>query len=249
MKPFHALSSDDLLKILQKELSPVPPRGKGRTKKHTESWVTCHFLAGIAGSDLLEYPLCIEPGDRHDLVLSYRSGKTGIEITEGVHKDDAKVDAYSEHKGISGARLFPQYRIEDEHSRKEIEDIARGRHQPQKFPHIEDRVQQNWIGAIMHFAKRKAEKFALLEFDEYDRNWLLIYDNWSPAVHGYHNVATPLARQLFDSEWQNPFEKVFILANPYTLENHYVVWEFSRNAEIMKHHVPDWSSYSAQLAS
>lgn len=243
MEPFLALSSHDLPSTLQKYLVPVPPRTKGRKTSHTESWVTCHFLMVVAESDLLEYPLCVEPGDRPDLVLSSQSGKTGIEITEAVSQVGAWVDAHAEREGISGTRFIPPHYVNEERSKEEIDDIARGMDPSQKLPHMGDQIEQNWIEAMMHRVKCKAKKFTSPGFSEPYRNWLLIYDNWSPAVHGYHDVATPLAQGLYNREWRNPFEKVFILRGGHT------VWEFSCNAEIMKLHVSGQSSYSIQLTS
>ena len=249
MKSFRASSANDLLETLENIPVPVPPRSEGRENDHTENWVACHFLAGIAESDLFEYHLCVEPRERPDLVLSSQSGKTGIEITEAIHEEAAEADVHSKPEEKYDILPVPHYRIGEKRSLEERKNIPIARERTQRLPHMGDSIERNWIEAMVHFTKRKAGKFASLGFGKHDRNWLLIYDNWSPGVHGYHDVATPLSRQLFDWEWKNPFEKVFILANPHTLENHYVVWEFSRNAEIIKHHVPDRYSYSVQLAS
>lgn len=243
MKPFHAPSCHGLLRTLEKNPVSVPPRGKLRKNKHTESWVTHYFLVAIANPGLLEYPLSVEPGDRPDLVLSSRSGKIGIEITEVVSQVGAWVDAHAEEEGISGIRFIPPYRVNEKRSSEEIDQIARGMDPSQVLPHMGDQIEQNWIEAMIYRAKHKAGKFDSPGFAKYGRNWLLIYDNWSPAVHGYHDVAKPLAQELYNSEWQNPFDKVFIL------ESRHAVWEFSRNAEIMKVHDSRHSSYSIQLAS
>lgn len=242
MESFHASSSEFLLRTLGKKIVPVPPRTK-RTTYHTENWVTCYFLVAVAESDLLQYPLCVEPGDRPDLVLSSQSGKVGIEITEAVPEDRVQVDKYSERNRISGPRFIPQYRVCENRPKKEIEDIAKGRGQDQDRPLMRDQIEENWIEAMTYRVKCKAEKFASQGFAKHDRNWLLIYDNWSPAVHGYQIVAKPLAQELYNCIWPNPFEKVFILRG----DNK--VWEFSRNAEIMKLHGPGQSSYSVQLAN
>ena len=260
MQPFHAKSFHDLRRTLEQFPVPVPPRGnKGRTKEHTQPWVIRHFLVAIAESDLLEYPMDIEPGDRPDLVLSSPFRKTGIEITEAVPQDRAKVEALIVNKKITetvpedraevgacpesddlddiagpidipGTRFVPPYRYGEERSDEEIEDIARKRDRTRYLPHMGDSIERNWIEAMMCITKHKARKLALPGFAKHSRSWLLIYDNWSPAAHGCHNVAKPLAQQLFNCEWRNPFERILILRDGPT------VWEFTRNSEIRKFH-------------
>lgn len=63
MGPFNAVSPADLHRKLRAYDVRVPPRGHGRTTSRTERWVTCRFLATIAGADLLHFPLRVEPGD------------------------------------------------------------------------------------------------------------------------------------------------------------------------------------------
>ena len=266
MQSFHAPSVHDLLRILGEVPIPErpPPREKRKTE-YTEKWVIRYFFEAIAETGLLEYPLCVEHRDKPDVVLSSRIGKTGIEITEAVPKDRAKVEAWLGNKGnremvpenwselvadsepddlggssesidIPGTRLVPPYHYGEERSKKEIEGIARKRDRTQDRPFMGDWIEQNWIEAMKGYTRHKAGKFALPGFATHDRNWLLIYDNWSPGIHGYHEVAKPLAQQLSNCEWRNPFEKIFILQG-----DGQTVWEFSRDAEIMKLHGPGHS--------
>ena len=112
MQSFHALSSCDLLKTLEKFRVSVPLRGKkGRTKEHTQPWVVRHFLLAVAESGLLEYPLFVEAGDRPDLVLSSPLRKTGVEITEAVPQDRAKVEALIVNKEIT--ETVPEEKAEE----------------------------------------------------------------------------------------------------------------------------------------
>lgn len=107
MNSFDAASSDELCHRLRANDVPIPWRTRGRTTAHTETWVTCRFLAALAGADLLCFPLNVKPGDRPDLVLTMPSARTGVEITEAVPEDKARVDAYSEHEGIDDFRFIP----------------------------------------------------------------------------------------------------------------------------------------------
>jgi len=42
----------------------VCPRGQRRTTLETEAWIAQHVLSALIATDLLEYPLKIEPSDR-----------------------------------------------------------------------------------------------------------------------------------------------------------------------------------------
>lgn len=220
MRPFRALSPQDLVRELHANDVQVPPRSRGRTTAHCETWVTCRFLAEVSESGLLDYPLAVTPGDRPDLVLSSASGRTGIEITEAVPTDKARVDALSEREGIADFRYMPRYRAgEKRRSVQEIEDIARGR-VPTYPPMVRD-----WVEAMLYFAERKADRFARPGFAKHDRNWLLIYNNWSSTAGLDDQAAmTALDRELFNQDEPSPFDRIFILRS---LD---VVWDFSRGA-------------------
>lgn len=232
MRPFHASSPRNLLHQLRAIDVHVPPRTEDRTTEHCETWASCRFLAAICKSGLLEYPLAVIPGDRPDLVLSSVSGRTGMEITEAVPMNKARVDALSEREGIADFRYIPRYRAgEEKRSAQEIRDIARGR--VPTYPHMGDSIERDWVEAMLYFAERKADRFTRPGFAQHDRNWLLVYDNWSP-VAGLDDQAatTALDRQLFDRDWPNPYDRIFIL------RSRDVVWEFSRSAEAVAHPSP-----------
>ncbi len=198
-----------------------------------------HFLKAVAESGRIEYPLCVEHKDRPDLVLSCGTGKTGIEITNAVPEDWKRAAAEKERITIPPSVVFvPPFRIGDrERSKDEIEKMARNQAPAQLRPHMGNSIERNWVEAMVCITERKAEKFAAPGFEKHGRNWLLIYDNWSPApTGGYQEVAKPLAQQLFNCEWGNPFEKILILKG-----DGQTVWEFSHDAEFIKLHGPGHS--------
>ena len=87
-----AVSPADLYRELRTNEIRVPGRTQGRTTSHTETWVAGRFLATIAATDLLHFPLRVEPGERPDLVLFPPTGRIGIELTEAISTDQARVD-------------------------------------------------------------------------------------------------------------------------------------------------------------
>ena len=236
MRPFNVSSASDLREWVDKNgIRSVPPRTKRKTVD-SENWVICHFLPIISGTDLLEYPLCVTPGDRPDLVLSSRSGKTGIEITTAIPQDAAEIEAFVENKEMSDVAFFaPHYKPgEEKRSRDEIIHIVSGN--CQNPPFMGDAIERSWIDAMLHFVKNKSKTFNKPDFAKYDKNWLLVYDDWRPrassvSVVGDH--ANSLSAQLFNCEWKNPFDKVFILKDTNT------VFEFSQNEQFKKHMISD----------
>ena len=237
MPPFEVASSSALAAILRANDVRVsrPGHGRGRDRKQrSERRIACRFLAAMSGAGRPEFPLRVEMGERPDLVLTTPSGRVRIEITEAVPRDRVRVDARSEDEGIKGLRYIPPYRVSDSpRSQSEIGKIARGQIRPR--PQMENLVVRNWVEAVLDRVERKVENFWKQDFRKYPDNWLLIYDNWSPAPQPDNDVAVEcLGRRLADLSGRNPFCRVFVQE-----ERH--VREFSRDAGILKHPIPeDW---------
>ena len=242
MDHLDAASANDLCGQLRANDVRVPARTEGRTTGHVETRITCRFLATICWTNLLEFPLRVEAEDRPDLVLTMPSGKTGIEITEAIARDKARVDAYARDKGIDGPFFIPRYRVSDPpRSQAEIEKIARG--QTQNYPDMGDSIEHDWVEAIHYFVSRKSEIFTKPGFATYPSNWLLIYDNLG-SLNEPRVPMEKLARQISEHEPRVPFDRVFVLRS-------LNVWEFRVNgAVVVRHTVPkawhdSWSGASA----
>lgn len=235
MPTFEVASSSALAAILRTNDVRVPRPGHGRgrdRKQRSERRIACRFLAAMSGTGRLEFPLRVETGERPDLVLTTPSGRVGIEITEAVPRDRVRVDARSEDEGIVGLHYMPPYRVSDSpRSQSEIGKIARGQIRPR--PQMENLVVRNWVEAVLDRVECKAENCRKQDFRKYPDNWLLIYDNWSPAPQPDDDVAVEcLGRRLVDLSGRSPFCRVFVQE-----ERH--VREFSRDAGILKHPIPD----------
>lgn len=235
MRPFEVASSSALAATLRANDVRVPPPGHGcgrDRKQRSERWITCRFLDAVSGAGLLEFPLRVETGERPDLVLTTPSGRMGIEITVAIPRDRARVDACSEDKEIDGFHYIPRYRVTDApRSQSEIGKIARGQIRP--LPHMGNSIERNWVEAVFDRVERKIESFGKQGFGKYPDNWLLIYDNWSPAPRLNGHVAVEcLGRRIFDLSERNPFCRVFLQE-----ERH--IWEFAQDTGVLKHPIPD----------
>lgn len=230
MFPIHAKSPCALRTNLRDIDVRVPQ--EGRTTAPSEIWVSCHFLVAVSETDLLGYPLSIMTGDRPDLVLSSPSEHTGIEITRAVSENQVQVDKYAERNNIPCVLGYHYEPGEEKFSQQKIKAIAEG--QIQSLPWMGDQIEREWVDAMLYFTKKKAENFAHPDFKKYDRNWLLIYDNWSPYadLDAYPDATTDLGGQLFNCDSKNPFDRVFILRSRH-------VWDFSCGENVVKHAIPD----------
>ena len=231
MDPFDAASLSELHDNLRARDVGVPGRTEGRTTELSETWIACRFLATAGGEGLLEFPLCLEPGERPDLVVTMPSGSM-IEITEAVPTDGAKVDAYSEHKEIDECRFIPRYRVGDApRSRAEIEKIARGR--VRNLPRMGGADVDDWVEAMLHIVARKSRSFAKPGFKEHPGNWLLVYDNWTGTAGIDEEMAMErLDQHMFAQASKNPFSRIFVLRSRSVLE-------FAPRADVVRHPIPD----------
>lgn len=232
MNRIDARSPAELDRELRANDVQVPGRTQGRTTAHTETWVACRFLATIAGADLLQFPARVEPGDRPDVVLSGSAEQIGVELTEAISTDQAKVDAMVEREGTSDLRVIPRYRPSDPpRSKSEIRVLARGK--SKVLPRMGDSVECDWVEAMLQIIARKAVVFLKPGFAQYPRNWLVVYDNWKPVAALDEQLAVPrLDEKLSGSGWRYPFCKVFV-------QRPRMIWEFCDGSLPIGHSIPD----------
>ena len=232
MDAFDARSLAELDRELRAKDVQVPGRTEGRQTKDVETWVACRFLATVARSGLLQFPVRVEHGERPDFVLSAKNGSVGIELTEAISPDQARVDAFVERDGKCGFRPVPRYRISDpKRSRSEIRALAQGK--SQLLPRMGDSVERDWVEAMSEIVAHKAAVFVKPGFASYLANWLLVYDNWKPVALLDEAPATAkLCHQLSSGGWSYPFCKVFV-------QRPRAIWEFNGDPSCVGHWIPD----------
>lgn len=213
-----ANSADDLLRSVGAIDIAVPLRTEGRTTEQCERWSICRFLSTYAETDLLQYPLQVEKHERPDLLLSLPSSRIGIEITEAVPEDWAWADARREKLDLETIVSLQRFRpAEPRRSKQEIDNIARGSSRGDGW--AGDAPEKEWADAMLHVAARKSDKCQSPGFEQFEMNWLLIYDNWPlPALKAEKAVAF-LAQRLANLDMPLPFESIFI-------EREHFIWQF-----------------------
>jgi len=63
-----------------------------RTTEQVERWSICRFLATYGNTRFVRYPLVVEKRERPDYCLNSRGLLIGVEITEAVSEDMARID-------------------------------------------------------------------------------------------------------------------------------------------------------------
>ena len=224
---FDAQSANDLIFKLQSYDTCVP--SSGQKTRHSERWIICHFLSAIANTSLLSYPLCVKHGDKPDLVLGFTQGLNsciGIEIIMAVPQSLAHLQAKFEREDSVEFYPVPEIKFHDSPWPREkvenyVQSTIRGWQPP---PIMGDRMERNWKEAIIGVVTKKAKKYESNVIKRYPTNWLLIYDNWSPAPPDWEVkvITKELHQCLYISELQHPFERVFVMG-------HELIWEFRKD--------------------
>ena len=242
-KSFEVSSSYDLNCKLHSFYISVPPRGRGRKTEHTERWVTCRFLCTIANSHLLSYPLRVKSMDKPDLLLEIKTSKpkrVGVEITEAVSQFQANHDArIAQSDDSTDIHLIPEYTFIDQNlSSTEFKKRKKEFEEGRERPIMGNAVELNWKKAILGFVCKKTAKFSHPDFTHYPENWLLIYDNWSPCPPDseVRNMINELSHSLFANDWQQPFDRVFILRFE-------MLWELNKDKHPISYRVTTPGSF------
>lgn len=220
MKSFRTNSSQELLSILKQIDISVPLRTEVRTTEHCERWSICRFLTSFTDSAFLSFPLRIIHRDKPDFLLELNERKVGIEITEVVPENDSAIDAYREHKEIDGPFFLKRHlpgdaklRGADLKREATSDDPGNG--------WCGDSAEREWTSAMKSFVQQKIAKSQKQDFELFERNWLLMYDNWPLPALDQAVAAKLLFESLAPKEYV-PFENIFIECSSQ-------YWVFSHN--------------------
>ncbi|MXY91211.1 MAG: hypothetical protein F4Y89_11835 [Gammaproteobacteria bacterium] len=239
MEPIDARSPKELKRKLRERDVSVPLRGMGQTKEHRETWAACRLLETLADSCLLRYPLRVEHTDRPDLIVTLPDSQIGIELVEAIATDQArfteKINRKYANSESSGIEIIatPRFRQSDPQLTKPEMKALVSRTVSSKAlnesPIMGDAFERDWLEGMIHCIDDKTDKFRKCGFTKKPTNWLQIYDNWRPHPHE-HIVIKMLERELSDSGWKNPFDKVFVLGSR-------SIWEFGKDCQVVEHEI------------
>jgi len=228
MVELTAQSPDEMRRAVSRIDISVAPRGEGRTSEQCERWSICRLLAAVSESSWLQYPVNLGKRERPDYLLAEKSSFTGIEITEAVPPDWARVDV---RRKVLGEQMLLLQRFRPDEPRRssaEIDRIASGTARSDGW--AGDSPEREWAAAMLHTFMRKIEVARKPGFQLFDRNWVLIYDNWPlPGVED-PKAAAYLMQQL-EATALTPFDAFFV-------ESGKAIWSFSADG-YRSHPIPE----------
>jgi len=190
-------SAGDLIRQLGEIDFFVPRRTEGRRSYHRERYCIVRYLAALARSSLLKFPLRAEKWDSPDFLLHLSDGTvTGIEITEAGTERAQRATSQLE-KSLPGSFM------EDEEIRLPGEAL-RGR------PYIGNEPELELKEIILVSIARKVEALNRGHYAKADRYDLLIYDNSHLVPLAKLGALAPLLKPAL-TEWlrQNQTERAF----------------------------------------
>jgi hypothetical protein len=193
----------------------VPLRSKGRKTEHTEHYSLVSFLEAFHLENLFTFPFQVIFRDRPDVLITSSVGNIGIEITESIPEQLANAQFLLEKNFKGYAVLEPEFFGWDAPDRTdaEIMEILQA-----SQVHLigqgmsGNSVEERWITGIEGCITKKTAKLLKPEFDKFDINWLLIYDNQSKPMLNKKYVSDSL-HPFLGSYWNGintTFDKIFI---------------------------------------
>lgn len=174
----------------------VPLRHEHRNHDHTE--IHSILAALKCGRDLpLAFPAKIIHSDRPDIVIETPVETIGVEIVEAVSPTAASLEVLRARtpqapthararKEIPGSPQLPARQLKQVLAEEVRLEGDESLHHLRGGDGFAGDGAAAWAGAMSHFVGRKMVATLKEGFSTYDRNWLLVYDNWGeqPTIQG-----------------------------------------------------------------
>lgn len=198
----------------------VPLRSQGRKSEHTERYSIVSFLKNFLNEDLFDFPFKLTHRDKPDFSIKTSNEEIGIEFTESVPEQLARANALREEY-FQGGVLEPGFFGWDapERTNDEIlEILSKSQKQLIGQGFIGKSIEDEWIKGIVGCLMNKTVKLNIQNFEKFDKNWLLIYDNQTRSFLDKEFVSEKIKLILTDYWNKNSalrFDKIFIESGKY----------------------------------
>jgi hypothetical protein len=193
-----AKNRTDLMRRLAEVDISVPLRSQGRTKDHCERWSICRWLSTYPN---FSFPIKLTHRDKPDFLLKTSDLEIGIEHTEAIPQDYAHASAISEKSENDTVVDMSLFKWGQKKKQDEIYKIANmtkltGPGWEGDSPEIE------WAQAIFDITRNKTNLLRKDEFQKYEENTLLVYDNL-PLPYIDYSRATSFLREALKTYWND----------------------------------------------
>jgi hypothetical protein len=199
----------------------VPLRSKGRKTEHTERYSIVNFLLQTKNEIFTSFPTRLIHFDKPDFRIISQTQSIGIEVTESIPEQLARASFLFDKHFPEGGMFEPEFfgwdmpdRNNDEILEILIESNKKMCCQPTYGKYIEDQWMKGISGCILH----KTKKLNKGDYEIFENNWLLIYDNQirfrldkdyiKESFHTFQN-------NYFNESVNRIFDKIFIEYDDY----------------------------------
>ena len=194
---YKSLSKLAFLELLKKQDISIPDRvGHGNKRRiAAERIVTFRFLATLAQTDCLFYPLELVHNDKPDFWLHYDAYEVGIECSEAVSQEWSETDALLEREGRHVMLSENNFRIgTPKRTAVERREICNSR--PSGPGWGDNGMEREWAIGINRCIIAKVDAFRNPDFQKYHENWLLIWSNLPGIVRNTDTAMKYLMTEL-----------------------------------------------------
>jgi len=207
----NAHNRNELLQALRGTDIRVPARTKGRTTHHVEKYTICHLLSALAMANEITFPLSVCQQDRPDVLMHACYSRIGVEITEAIPKQFARLCALM-------GRKYPNYWLPAIHFPWNTPNLSANdmcqllqKHTVSCGGWVADEPEREWSDFILRVVDEKLKTLGNPDFEKYDRNWLSIYDNL-PLPNVKIPQAVTKLRLLLENRWclDPAFDTLFV---------------------------------------
>lgn len=194
----------------------IPDNPRDYTNRLLETYTLAKVLRAIP-AELGWFPMKVIHRDRPDVLIEAGHCRIGVEHTEGTTPNLSKSRALRADGFGADIHFVEQASIHDPVKSRaallaeiEADDPGDG--------WVGDSVERNWAEAMAVFIARKTASALKPGYERYDRNWLMIYDNFtSPGLK--HRSAVPYLRTHLGNAPPWPaFDRVFIADESVVIE-------------------------------
>jgi hypothetical protein len=199
----------------------VPLRNQGRKSEHTERYSIVSFLKNFINEDLFNFPFTLTHRDKPDFSIESYNEKIGIEFTESVPEQLARASSLLEKHFSGYAKLEPEFFGWDAPDRTNdeiLEILSKSQKQLIGQGFNGNSVEEKWIEGIVGCLINKTTKLTRPDFEKFDKNWLLIYDNQTRIFLDREYVQMklkPILKEYWEKDKELKFDKIFFESGKY----------------------------------
>lgn len=215
----EAKNNKELLSKLSKIKINKPPKNKSLKNEHAEKYCLLKILSTLAKSNKIIYPLQIldRDGDkkreRPDFLYISGNHHIGIEHTQAVPENKIKEDIFRKKLGKNEVHAISEYHPTDKRMGKKLL-INKIENNNSSQASLNDSIEINWSSVMRYFIAKKENNTLKKGYKLFDKNWLIIHDNWTPKVSRNIDLGLKyLLGELISYKHNFDFDCTYILSN------------------------------------